>query len=101
MTPLHWAAQNGHADIVVVLLKYGAAADVVNKFNLTPADIAKQIDRLDIVDLLLAPSDTSEHLSVQLSNDEDSMDLAVHNDIGASAVGNGILISLISRQPVY
>lgn len=52
MTPLHWAAQNGHADVVALLLRQGASPNLTNKFDLSPVHIAAQIDRPDIVEML-------------------------------------------------
>lgn len=73
MTPLHWAAQNGHAEVAALLVKYGAGMSLVNKFGLTPADIAHQIGRQDIVDIAnAANSDStsaSEQLALQLATD--------------------------------
>lgn len=52
MTPLHWAAQMGHLEIVQLLLDHGAQTDVINKFNLTASHIANEIQRPDIASLL-------------------------------------------------
>lgn len=73
MTPLHWAAQNCHAEITELLIKYGAAADLVNKFNLTPADIAQQMGRMDIAELIMSaahdPLLASQHLALQFAGE--------------------------------
>lgn len=52
MTALHWAVQNEHMDTVVLLLKHGANPDIVNKFEKTPADIAVDLNRMDILQQL-------------------------------------------------
>lgn len=52
MTPLHWAVQNGHTAVVELLVRHGAHTDVKNKFDLTPHDIAVQINKLEIAELL-------------------------------------------------
>ena len=52
MTPLHWAVQNGHISVVDLLLRSGAEISAKNKFDLTPHDIAEQIGRSDISQLI-------------------------------------------------
>lgn len=52
MTPLHWAAEKGHIDVVEVLLKSGADMTCENKFEKTPLDIAITNGRPDIVQVL-------------------------------------------------
>lgn len=49
MTPLHWAVQNEHLDVVSLLLRHGGNPDVVNKFDKTPLDIAVDLNRMDIL----------------------------------------------------
>jgi len=40
-TPLHDASQNGHADIIIYLIKEAGVEPIVkNKFGYTPCDIA-------------------------------------------------------------
>lgn len=84
MTPLHWAAQNGHADVAAELIRYGASTNVENKFDLTPAAIAHQIGRTDIVAIINAPpQDPSQHLALHLSTENSSdshAELNIPND---------------------
>lgn len=78
MTPLHWAVQNGHAEVAAMLISYGAITNVANKFNLTPIDIAHQIKRADIVEIITIslrdPIIATEHLQLEMSGNENSTD---------------------------
>lgn len=51
-TPLYFAAQNGHIEIVALLIKHGADVNAVSK-NGTPLHIAARRNRAEIVSLLL------------------------------------------------
>uniref|UniRef100_A0A0R3SGW6 ANK_REP_REGION domain-containing protein n=1 Tax=Hymenolepis diminuta TaxID=6216 RepID=A0A0R3SGW6_HYMDI len=51
-TPLHLAAQQGHSDIVYLLLERGADPNAKNKQGLTPAEIARHQHYLAIFDTL-------------------------------------------------
>lgn len=52
-TLLHWAAGNGHAEAVELLLKCGADRTIKDKGGRTAADVAKQC-RYQTLSLLLA-----------------------------------------------
>lgn len=52
MTPLHWAVQNEHEYCIKLLINYGAAVDVVSKFDKTPLSMAIEQDRMDLAQLL-------------------------------------------------
>ncbi|XP_071809241.1 ankyrin repeat and sterile alpha motif domain-containing protein 1B-like isoform X1 [Asterias amurensis] len=52
-TPLHFAAQYGHTDVVSTLLDNGADPTIYNKKEETPLDLAAQYGRLETAELLL------------------------------------------------
>lgn len=52
MTPLHWAVEQEHTDVINIILDYGADPNLVSKFNKTALNLAMEHDRMDIVDLL-------------------------------------------------
>ena len=52
-SPLHFAAQYGHADTTEVLLKAGVSRDTRTKVDRTPLHIAAQEGHVDIVSLLI------------------------------------------------
>lgn len=78
MSPLHWAVQNGHAEIVSMLISYGANTNITNKFSLLPMDIAHQINRHDIIEIISMsirdPLIATEHLQLEMSGNENSTD---------------------------
>ncbi|MDA9573632.1 ankyrin repeat domain-containing protein [Rickettsiales bacterium] len=58
LTPLHWAAINGHSKVVELLLaKKDINPNVANKDGLTPLHLAADKGNLDVVELLLAKED--------------------------------------------
>lgn len=52
MTPLHWAVERGHIQIIKLLLDNGASVYSKNKFDKTVFDIAEDNNRLDIINIL-------------------------------------------------
>ena len=40
MTPLHYAAQNGNIELLIILLEKGALVDYKNEQGMTPSDLA-------------------------------------------------------------
>jgi len=51
-TPLHRAVKEGHAPMVRVLVQHGARLDIRNNDNLTPAMLADQLKKPDVVQAL-------------------------------------------------
>lgn len=52
MTPLHWAAERGHTEVVEILLKHGADPYAISKFNKTPHSLACEKKHHDILKLI-------------------------------------------------
>ena len=53
VTPLHWAALNGHAAVVTKLLQANAAVDAANAFRWTPLHCAAGYGHAAVAELLL------------------------------------------------
>ncbi|SCV71461.1 BQ2448_3049 [Microbotryum intermedium] len=58
--PLHFAAANGHADVIKILLQYGAKPNALEKYDLTPEMIAEQKGHLEAAQLLRERSEGFE-----------------------------------------
>ena len=53
LTPLHFAAVRGHADLVAALLAAGARTDLKDKAGRTPAEIARQVGNREIRQMII------------------------------------------------
>ncbi len=86
MTPLHWAAQSGHASIAESLLDAGAAVDPTTRIgSYTPLHIASDHANGDVVELLLeAGADATATTSNSLVT---ALHLAAQTVGGAESVG--------------
>lgn len=80
MTPLHWAVEREHAEVMHVLLEHGADANATSKFDKTPISLALEHNRLDLVDVLQQEreilGDNSQHQN-QASTAE--LEVATHS----------------------
>lgn len=52
MTPLHWAVEQEHKDVIHILLEHGADPNASSKFDKTPIGLAFEHNRLDLVAIL-------------------------------------------------
>ncbi|EDO07434.1 Ankyrin repeats (3 copies) family protein [Babesia bovis T2Bo] len=71
ITPLHVAADRGHIDVVMCLLKYGADMNVVDDNGDTPLLTAAAAGNRDIVDLLLRGGADQSLRNVENKNCDD------------------------------
>jgi ankyrin repeat protein len=58
-TPLHFAAQSGHLDLVKLLLENGADPNAVTKWKNTPHDLAAANGHTEVARLLLGGPDVT------------------------------------------
>lgn len=80
MTPLHWAVEREHVEVMHVLLEYGADANATSKFDKTPISLALEHDRLDLVDILQQEREivgVKAHQQNQVNSAE--LEVATHN----------------------
>ena len=68
MTPLHWAVEREHLEVMNVLLEHGADANATSKFDKTPISLALELHRLDLVDVL---QQEREMLGVHAQHNQD------------------------------
>lgn len=102
MTPLHWAVQNCHIRVIEILLKNSAQTDVVNKFGLTPADIALQLNRLDLLELLNMDNSV-QHMTLQWEENDVKMTVVEDEPESISnspiPLGNFLILQLFALKP--
>lgn len=72
MTPLHWATQNGHKEVVDYLINKEANLTIANKFDLTALDIAKQISHVHstLESSFYSVDIATQNLVIQLAHNE-------------------------------
>jgi ankyrin repeat protein len=51
-TPLHWACQNGHTNVVKFLLSTKINVNALNMYNYSPLDSANDRKNMDILQML-------------------------------------------------
>jgi len=54
ITPLHYASEHGHTDVIQLLIDHGADIDAKNKWGTTPLHLASSHGHTEIVKLLKA-----------------------------------------------
>jgi ankyrin repeat protein len=67
LTPIAWAAANGHLEVVKLLIENEARIDVRDQFGLTPFCWAANQGRLDVVSYMLSISspDQAQHMGLE------------------------------------
>ncbi|NXD65143.1 ANK1 protein, partial [Eolophus roseicapillus] len=63
-TPLHQAAQQGHTDVVTLLLKHGASPNEISTNGTTALAIAKRLGYISVTDVLKIVTEETDILSV-------------------------------------
>lgn len=54
MTPLHWAVEKQHPNLVTLLLKYGADPNAMSKFDKSPITLAAEKKQNDVLQELIS-----------------------------------------------
>lgn len=73
-TPLHWAVEEEHPNLVSLLLKHGADPIAESKCGETPISIAQELEFDDIVEML-----TYMHqMSVSMEEQQEATDIIMH-----------------------
>lgn len=89
MTPLHWAVEHEHVDVMHILLDHGADTGATSKFHKTPISLALEHDRLDLVDILQQQREiigVPAHQQSQANSAE--LEVATHNLVQLEAESN-------------
>jgi len=89
MTPLHWAVEHEHVDVMHILLDHGADTNATSKFHKTPISLALEHDRLDLVDILQQQREIigiPTHQQNQANSAE--LEVATHNLVQLEAESN-------------
>ena len=76
-TPLHWSAQNGHEDVVELLIDHKALIDEVDLNGNTPLYYASLHGYLEVVKLLVQHSDPT----IKNKDGETALDIAGSEEI--------------------
>lgn len=81
MTPLQWAVDRANTDAVIMLLKYGANTEVVNKFRKTALEMASDKGRPDIYEMI-QHADSYRQYDLHVTTEEaEAATLAATNSI--------------------
>uniref|UniRef100_A0A8C3AS60 Ankyrin 1 n=1 Tax=Cyclopterus lumpus TaxID=8103 RepID=A0A8C3AS60_CYCLU len=102
-TPLHQAAQQGHTDIVTLLLKHGAQPNEVTSNGTSPLGIAKRLGYISVIDVLKLVTEESVSAKHRMSFPETVDEvLDVSEDEGSISVLNSekneIKLSLLENN---
>lgn len=110
-TPLHYAAVNGHANLVDVLLRYGADQSLPNHNGEIPFDLAKQTpgaaglllqNRTELADKILSPTALFHKRSVELKPRSDAnLDDPLEQAVVTAATETAIAMSHSSSHRNY
>ncbi|XP_014601792.1 PREDICTED: GA-binding protein subunit beta-1 isoform X3 [Polistes canadensis] len=86
MTPLHWAVEKEHIEVMHVLLEYGADKNANSKFDKTPMSLALEHGRSYLMDILQQEREIIE-IQTQQQHQASSAELevATHNLIQLEA----------------
>lgn len=91
LTPLHIAVERGNLETVKVLVENDAKVDLKNKDGLTSLDLAKKLDKQEIINYLLSATDTifnaiinDDLKTVQQFIEERKIDINLKDKLGMS-----------------
>ena len=102
-TPLYIASEEGHTDVVSVLLKWGANYNIDNRIQETPLHIASKEGHIGVVRVLLDAAQSEDYVNKPDNSGNTPLHIASkngHTDVVAELVCAGAQVNLANKADI-